>query len=158
MISLSLGEASPRMSKSWLLVMLASADTTETCRQLVRDALGKKVMLISVDGEVLAHAGALGALDDPTGDALAQLIAEVVDGIRGGRVPAPRDLVASLTGGLPGGLSACATAVGDKAALVVVFDTTVTTLDRVRTKIRRARELLGKSLPEGATAEKPSSH
>ncbi len=69
-----------------------------------------------------------------------------------------RILVASLPGGLPGGLSACATAVGDKAALVVVFDGRTTTLERVRLKIRRARELLGKSLPAVAVAEKPSSH
>src|SRR4051794_39328822 len=102
--------------------MIASADLTEICQQLVRDSGGKKVMLVGVDGDVLAHAGATGALDEATGDALAQLIADVVEGVTEGRVPATKDLVASLPGGLPGGLSACATAVGDKASLVVVFD------------------------------------
>jgi hypothetical protein len=98
-------------------------------------------------------------LDDATGEAVAQLIADVVEGAaQGGRVPATKDLVASLPGGLPGGLSACATAVGSKAALVVVFDGRATTLERVRLKVRRARDILSKSLPVEPPAEKPSSH
>jgi hypothetical protein len=142
--------------------MIASADLTEICQQLVRDAGGKKVLLCDAEGEVLAHAGqegATGTLDDATGDALAQLIADVFEGAAaGGRVPATKDLVASVPGALPGGLSACATAVGAKAALVVVFDGRATTLDRVRLKVRRAREILVKSLPVEPAAEKPSSH
>ncbi len=140
--------------------MIASADLNEICQQLVRDSGGKKVMLCSVEGEILAHAtqeGTVGSIDDATGEALAQLIADVVAGVTEGRVPATKDLVASLPGGLPGGLPACATAVGSKAALVVVFDR-ATTLERVRLKIRRARELLSKSLPVEPAAEKPSSH
>jgi hypothetical protein len=138
--------------------MIASADLTEICQQLIRDSGGKKVMLVGADGEVLAHAGVTGALDEATADALAQLIADVFEGATEGRVPATKDLVASVPGGLPGGLSACATAVGDKASLVVVFDGRTATLERVRLKIRRARELLGKSLPSDAGAAKPSSH
>jgi hypothetical protein len=138
--------------------MIASADLTEICQQLVRDSGGKKVMLVSTEGEVLAHAGGTGALDEPTGDVLAQLVADVVEGAAARRVPATKDLVASVPGGLPGGLSACATAVGAKAALIVVFDGNTTTLDRVRLKVRRAREILGKSLPVEPPAEKPSSH
>jgi hypothetical protein len=139
--------------------MIASLDLTEVCQQLARDSGGKKVMLVSAEGEVLAHAGSTGALDEATGEALAQLIADVVEGASSGqRVPATKDLVASLPAGLPGGLSACATAIGERAALVVIFDGKVTTLDRVRLKIRRAREVLGKSLPVEPGAEKPSSH
>lgn len=143
--------------------MIASADLTEICHQLVRDSGGKKVMLVSFEGEVLAHAAhdkptAPTMIDEPTGEALAQLIADVVEGVRGGRVPATKDLVASLPGGLPGGLSVCATAIRDKAALVVIFDGNVTTLGRVRIKISRARELLAKALPGEPGAEKPSSH
>ncbi len=115
-------------------------------------------MLCSAEGEVLAHAGLTGALDDKVGDALAQLIADVVEGATSGRVPATKDLVASLPGGLPGGLSACATSIGAKAALVVLFDGRTTTLDRVRLKVRRARDLIAKSLPIEPSAEKPSSH
>jgi hypothetical protein len=135
--------------------MIVSADLSEICAQLQRDSGGKKVMLCSAEGEVLAHAGLAGSLDERVGDALSQLIADVVEGATSGRVPATQDLVASLPGGLPGGLSACATAVADKAALVVLFDTAVTTVGRVRLKIRRAREVLVKSLAVEPTAGKP---
>ena len=142
--------------------MSAFADMMEICQQLVRDAAGRKVLLCSVEGEVLAHAsgeGTTGLLDDATGEAVAQLIADVVEGAaQGGRVPATKDLVASLPGGLPNGLSACATAIGNRAALVVVFDGRATTLERVRLKVRRARDVLSKSLPVEPPAEKPSSH
>lgn len=142
--------------------MIASADLTEICQQLVRDSGGRKVLVCSTEGEVLAHAGAEGSsgtLDEPTGEAVAQLVADVVEGAaQGARVPATKDLVASLPGGLPGGLSACATAIAAKAALVVVFDGRTTTLDRVRLKVRRARDLIAKSLPVEPAAEKPSSH
>ena len=142
--------------------MIASADLTEICQQLARDSGGKKVLVCGTDGEVLAHAGqegSTGTLDDATGEALAQLIADVVEGAAaGGRVPATKDLVASLPGGLPGGLSACATSIGARAALVVIFDGRTTTLDRVRLKVRRARDLIAKSLPVDAAAEKPYSH
>jgi hypothetical protein len=138
--------------------MIASADLAEICHQLSRDSGGRKVMLVGADGEVIAHAGATGTLDEETGDAIAQLLADVVDGVQEGRVPATKDLVASVPGGLPGGLSACATAVADKAFLVVVFDSRTTTLERVRLKVRRARDLLSKSLPTQSPAEKPPSH
>jgi hypothetical protein len=146
--------------------MIASADLTEICQQLARDSGGKKVLVCSTDGEVLAHAGqegpgqgSFGTIDDATGEALAQLLADVVEGAAaGGRVPATKDLVASLPGGLPGGLSACATSIGAKAALVVIFDGRTTTLDRVRLKVRRARDLIAKSLPVDQATEKPYSH
>ena len=145
--------------------MIASSDLIEICQQLVRDSGGRKVLVCSTDGEILAHAGPegpegkAGTIDDATGDTLAQLIADVVEGAAaGGRVPATKDLVASLPGGLPGGLSACATSIGGKAALVVIFDGRTTTLDRVRLKVRRARDLIAKSLPLEPPAEKPSSH
>src|SRR5213082_1494499 len=112
--------------------MIASADLTEICQQLVRDSAGRKVLVCSADGVEGAATGA--------------------------RVPATKDLVASLPGGLPGGLSACATSIGSKAALVVIFDGRTATLDRVRLKVRRARDLIAKSLPLEPTAEKPSSH
>jgi hypothetical protein len=142
--------------------MIASADLIEICQQLVRDSGGRKVLVCGTDGEILAHAGqegSTGTLDEATGEAVAQLIADVVEGAAaGGRVPATKDLVASLPGGLPGGLSACATSIGARAALVVLFDGRATTLDRVRLKVRRARDLIAKSLPLEPPAEKPSSH
>lgn len=136
--------------------MIPSTELIDICQQLLRDSGGKKVMVVSVEGEVLAHAGGVGCLDEP-GDALAQLLAEVLEAAAGGRVPAPKDLVAALPE-LPKGLSACATAVGAAAALLVVFDGRVTALERVRLKVRRAREVLNKNLPLEPSAEKPSSH
>jgi hypothetical protein len=142
--------------------MIASADLIEICQQLLRDSGGRKVLVCSTDGEILAHAGqegSTGTIDEATGEAVAQLIADVVEGAAAGaRVPATKDLVASLPGGLPGGLSACATSIGARAALVVLFDGRATTLDRVRLKVRRARDLIAKSLPLEPPAEKPSSH
>jgi hypothetical protein len=50
--------------------MIASADLAEICQQLVRDSGGRKVLLCSAEGEVLAHAGvegSSGTLDEATG-------------------------------------------------------------------------------------------
>lgn len=142
--------------------MIASADLADICQQLVRDSGGRKVLVCGAEGEILAHAGqegSTGTLDEATGEAVAQLIADVVEGATAGaRVPATKDLVASLPAGLPGGMSACATSIGAKAALVVIFDGRTTTLERVRLKVRRARDLIAKSLPIEPSAEKPSSH
>lgn len=142
--------------------MIASSDLADICQQLVRDSGGRKVLVCGAEGEILAHAGqegSTGTLDEATGEAVAQLIADVVEGATAGaRVPATKDLVASLPAGLPGGLSACATSIGAKAALVVIFDGRTTTLERVRLKVRRARDLIAKSLPIEPSAEKPSSH
>ena len=142
--------------------MIASADLADICQQLVRDSGGRKVLVCGAEGEILAHAGqegSTGTLDDATASPVAQLIADVVEGATAGaRVPATKDLVASLPAGLPGGMSACATSIGAKAALVVIFDGRTTTLERVRLKVRRARDLIAKSLPIEPSAEKPSSH
>lgn len=120
--------------------MIASGDLTDICQQLVRDSGGRKVLVCSTEGEVLAHAGAEGSsgtLDEATGEAVAQLVADVVEGAaQGARVPATKDLVASLPGGLPGGLSACATAIAAKAALLVVFDGRTTDLSKTEAGLR----------------------
>ena len=55
-------------------------------------------------------------------------------------------LPGELQAELAKGLTACATSIADKAALVVIFDE-ATTLERVRIKMRRARDRLVKSLP-----------
>jgi hypothetical protein len=113
----------------------------EICEQLARDAGGRKVMVCGSDGDVLAHAGEAGLLDEATADALAGLVGDVIDGA----AAAPsQELVIALPSR---GLQACGAAVGTRAALLVVFDAT-TQVERVRAKVRRARELLGKSLPD----------
>jgi hypothetical protein len=119
----------------------------EVCEQLRRDAGGRKVMVCSADGEVLVHAGEAGALDEDTGDAVASVVADVIAAAAGGQ---PTDDVAAT---LPRGLAVCAAPLGARAALVVLFDA-AGSLERVRVKMRRARELLVKMLPSENGAEK----
>jgi len=116
----------------------------DICAQLQRDSGCKKVMVCGIEGEVLAHAGERGVLDEAAADALAAI---VVDAMHPQPSPAPRpELPGDVQAKLPNGMTACAAPLADKAALVVVFDE-ATTLDRVRIKMRRARDRLVKSLP-----------
>jgi hypothetical protein len=124
--------------------MLGSmSELFDAAEKLLKEAGARKVLVVAADGEVLAHAGGLGQLDDAAADALAQLVADVMQPT--GNQP-PEDLVSPL----PGPLTACGTSVGNKAALLVLFDDTAP-LDRVKAKMRRARDLLVKSLPTGET-------
>jgi hypothetical protein len=119
-----------------------SSDLIEVCEKLLRDAGSRKVMLCSAEGEVLAHAGSTGALEDSNTDAVAQLIADVIQqSAKVGQIPGADDIVVTLKSTL----QACAAPVGALAAVVVLFDGS-TTLERVRTKMRRARTVLEKSL------------
>ena len=118
----------------------------EVCEKLLRDAGGRKVMVCSSEGDVLAHAGSTGALDDATGEAVASLVGDVINGAQAGQFPPTDDVVATLQNSL----TVCAAPIGTRAALVVLFDN-ATSLDRVRTKMRRARDVLMKTLPTGET-------
>ena len=117
----------------------------EICAQLQRDAGCRKVMVCGHEGEVLAHAGDRGILDEAAADALAAIAVDAMHPQPSGSAPRP-ELPGDVQAALPNGMTACAAPLADKAALVVVFDGT-TTLDRVRIKMRRARERLVKSLP-----------
>jgi hypothetical protein len=126
-------------------------DLPEVCDKLNRDAGARKVMLCAADGEVLAHAGVTGALDEHAADAIAQLVADVVQQSAAlGQIPGADDVVVTLRGTL----QACAAPAGPRAALVVLFDGS-TSLERVRQKMRRARSVLEKSLAEPAKPETP---
>jgi hypothetical protein len=123
----------------------------EICAQLQRDAGCRKVLVCGSDGEMLAHAGDRGLLDESATDAVAGV---VVDALAAGNAD-PSATPPELQATLPGGLTACATAVLDRAVLAVVFDSG-TELERVRAKMRRARERLVKTLPaEGEKNESP---
>jgi predicted regulator of Ras-like GTPase activity (Roadblock/LC7/MglB family) len=115
----------------------------DLCAQLQRDAGCKKVLVCGTDGEVLAHAGQLGTLDEPASDAVASIMA---DALAAGAATAEDATPPELQATLAGGLGACATALGARAALVVIYDGG-TTLERVRVKMRRARDRLVRSLP-----------
>jgi hypothetical protein len=119
----------------------------EICEQLRRDAGGKKVLVCGSDGEVLVHAGEAGMLDEDMAEAMAGVVADVLAAAAGGQ---PTEDVAAT---LPRAVSVCVAPLGSRAALVLLFDG-ATSLDRVRVKMRRAREVLLKILPNETAAEK----
>src|SRR5262245_55878125 len=122
------------------------SELDDVCEKLLRDAGARKVMVFSAEGELLAHVGAMGSLDEPTSDAVAALVAEVMSGTTQGGEGLAR----------MGALSACVTLASSHAALVVVFEE-ATSAERVRQKMRRARELLEKSLPGESKTGDPVS-
>jgi hypothetical protein len=126
-------------------------DLFEICEQLQRDAGARKVMVCSTEGHVLSHAGEAGALDDASGEAIAQLVVDVIHGAQAGQFPPAEDLVAKL----PLELTVCAAPIGTQAAVVVIFDDS-TSLERVRTKMRRARSQIEKSLRPRAVRQPAS--
>jgi predicted regulator of Ras-like GTPase activity (Roadblock/LC7/MglB family) len=132
------------------MLVVMSSDLSEVCDKLQRDAGCKKVMVCGAEGDVMAHAGTTGLLDDATADAIAALVADVIHGAARPQSPPVEDIVVTLQSTL----QACAAPLGAQAALVVLFDG-ATSLDRVRTKMRRARSVLEKSLQTAAAgAEK----
>jgi predicted regulator of Ras-like GTPase activity (Roadblock/LC7/MglB family) len=134
--------------------MEMDSELYEICAQLQRDAGCRKVMVCGHEGEVLAHAGERGTLDEASADALAGIIVDAMHPQPSENAPRP-ELPGDLQATLQNGLTACAAPLADKAALVVVFDET-TTLERVRIKMRRARERLMKSLPVESSGSNPS--
>jgi predicted regulator of Ras-like GTPase activity (Roadblock/LC7/MglB family) len=135
------------MARGVSSLMKMETELFEICAQLQRDAGCKKVMVCGQEGEILAHAGERGILDDAAADALAQMVADAMN------PPPPNpetqtrpELPGELQVRLPNGMTACATTLAERAALVVVFDD-ATTLERVRIKMRRARDRLVKTLP-----------
>src|SRR5579871_346737 len=128
---------------------MLDAELHEVCEQLARDAGARKVMVCSSDGEILAHAGESGSLDEASSDSLATLVGDVIAGAAQGQFPPTEDLAATL----PMGVQVCAAPIGTQAALIVIFDRGVS-LDRVRVKMRRTRALIEKGLPseKGPTA------
>jgi hypothetical protein len=117
--------------------MSANGDLADACSKLWRDSGGLKILLCSFDGVVLSHAGPAGLIDDSVMETVAGLVADLGAQLTSQTV-ATEDVSVSL-----GDLGACATAVGGRAALVVLYDDT-TSLERVRTKMRRARDVLSR--------------
>ena len=137
--------------------MEMEAELFEICAQLQRDAGCRKVMVCSGnEGEILAHAGDRGIMDEAASDALAAIVVDVMHPTPPAEGQKLAELPGDLQATLPNGLTACAASLADKAVLVVVFDST-TTLERVRIKMRRARDRLVKTLPGvGDPTETPS--
>jgi len=115
------------------------SELDDVCDKLLVEAGARKVMVCSAEGEMLAHAGALGALDEVTTDAIAKLVTDVLKSAAPAETPAE-------TPSRAGTFYACAASVAGQAALVVLFEERASP-ERVRAKMRRARDLLEKSLP-----------
>ena len=120
----------------------AIANIDEHCDRLLRDASARAVMVINEEGAILGHAGAMATLPDSIIDAAGDLVADCLGAGRRGELQEGDDLVAEAEQ-----LSACAAPLGQKAVLVVVFDAT-STLALVRLRMKRARDLLLRSLSE----------
>jgi len=112
----------------------------ELCERLQRDAQAEGVLVLGAEGELVGHSGDLGRLPDAAVDAVADLVADVLQGAARHELQDGDDLVAEI-----GELQACAASLGERAALVVVFDSS-STLALVRLRMKRARELLLRSL------------
>lgn len=126
------------------MILTESPDLSELCHRLHRETNAVAVLLCGPEGEVLGHAGAPGSLEDEAIDAVADCTVEVLRAD-----PQQRD-----TGdaddhlGRVGPLHLCATSLGNRAVLVVVFDNGAS-LTLVRLRMRRARELMLRSLEVG---------
>ena len=126
------------------------SELSQACDRLLTEAGGRKVLVCDHEGEILAHAGDYGLFADEAQDALAAPVADALTAAMG--APSPRtgtELGASFALGKDAGdglLRACITVLGTRGVLVVVYDQR-TSLERVRIKMRRAREVVTRHLP-----------
>jgi hypothetical protein len=121
---------------------MGSMTLDDQCDRLQRDANALGVMVLGDDGGILGHAGAIAALPDPVVEASADLVASLLQAVARNELQEGDDMVAEVDE-----LQACAAPLGPKAVVVVVFDDT-STLSLVRLRMRRARDLLLRSLSE----------
>lgn len=118
----------------------AGNDLPDLCERLQRDASARGVLVLDESGEILGHSGALGRLPEKAVDAVADLVADVVASAARHELSDGDDLVAEIDA-----LHACAAPLGTRAILVVIFDET-STLALVRLRMKRARDLILRSL------------
>ncbi len=98
------------------------------------------MLVLGGEGEILGSAGEVGRLPDRAIDAVADLAADVLRGAARRELQEGDDLVAEIDA-----LQACAAALGERAVLVVLFDQS-STLALVRLRMKRARELILRTL------------
>lgn len=117
-------------------------DLDDQCTRLQRDASAVGVMVVDKDGALLGRAGRIAQLPEPIIDATADLVVDCLGAVARNELLDGDDLVAELED-----LSACAAPLGPKAVLVVVFDEG-STLALVRMRMKRARDVLLRSISE----------
>ena len=121
-----------------------SPDVPELCHRLHRETSARAVLVCGPEGEILGHAGAAGTLDDDALDAVGDATVAV---LRAGETPAAapefEDHVSRA-----GAAQLCAAPLGNRAVLVVLFEDE-SSLTLVRLRMRRARDLILRSLEVG---------
>src|SRR5438552_1629439 len=101
-------------------------------------------MILGLEGEILGHAGQATGLADDVIDAVGDATAETLQ--RAARPdPPPQTTETDDHVAQVGSTQICAASLGKKAVLVVVFDDT-SNLSLVRLRMKRARELILRSL------------
>lgn len=108
------------------------------CERLLRSASARKVMICTLDGTIIAHAGDRHVFQGTIATDLAELTAEMlIETQQASHLAVPvEDRFAPV-----GGLQVCAAPLGHQALLLVLFDENSDS-GLVRIRIRRARPQL----------------
>ncbi len=140
------------------MILTDTPEVSELCHRLHRETSANAVLVCGPEGEILGHAGSPGSLDDEALDAVADCTVEVLragaSGSGGGSGNGEGAATEREAGELDdhvrraGPLHLCAAPLGGRAVLVVVFDNGAS-LTLVRLRMRRARELILRSLEVG---------
>ena len=119
------------------------SDVPELCSRLLRETNALAVMVLGEEGQIVGHAGAPGALTDAVVDGVGDAAGEVLlrAAARNAAPPSEADEQVALVGTT----QVCAAPLGAKAVLVVVFDDPAN-LNQVKLRMKRARELLLRTL------------
>jgi hypothetical protein len=130
-------------------------DVGELCRRLHRDTSAQAVLVCAPDGEILGHAGPVGALDDALIDAIGDATVETLS--RAAPAAAQSVDEAGERGTVAEGeerlwpvgeMRLCSAALADRAVLMVAF-VDESRLGLVRLRMKRARELILRTLEAG---------
>lgn len=108
------------------------------CERLLRSTAAKKVMVCTLDGCIVAHAGPSHTLGGPVARELSEVAAEVlIETQQASHLAVPvEDRFATA-----GPLQVCAAPLGHQALLLVLFDAHIDS-SLVRLRVRRARPQL----------------
>jgi hypothetical protein len=114
-------------------------DLGDLCERMRREASAHVIAVLGEEGQLLGHAGPLGRLAEPVVERIADLAVDL-------HVAGDRPDVSGAERIEPvEGMHLCATAVGRKATLAMLF-TTGANLTGVRLRLRRLRDLLARRL------------
>ena len=113
----------------------SSASLDALCDRLMRSTAARKVMVCTLDGSVVAHAGGLQVLSGSLVAELAELAADVlIETQQASHLAIPVE----DRFGHAGPLQVCAAPLGHQALLLVLFPESID-VSQVRVRVRRAR-------------------